>query len=240
LPPRPYWQIDVNELRSARRRRNKLDLGFKLYAVLLAITTLAAWSYTFLTQSGELHRDILIAFSFVTLGMLIKYGDEAFDVNVFSKRKTLALVLPGALLMGGLIIADVSSGVIFTGLLLALLMAGKYDNSAFRIGFIVAFSIAIVAYLLSPQTFHPVGVAVVFAAALADEHFSDFADRKENPTLFDRVLQERPFLKIAVFALCAVGILSSFLYFFAFLGFDFGYSLVERYGHAQREADAAL
>jgi len=231
---------DVKELRSPRRRRSKLDLGFKLYAVLLIITTLAAWAYTFVTQSGQLHRDILIAFSFVTLGMLIKYGDEAFDVQVFSKRKTLALAIPGALLMGGLIITDVSSGVIFTGLLLALLMAGKYDNSAFRIGFIVAFSIAILAYIISPQTFHPVGIAVVFIAALADEHFSDLADRKENPTLVDRILQERPFLKLAVFALCAFGILSSFLYFFAFLGFDFGYSLVERYGYAKREADAAV
>jgi hypothetical protein len=227
-------------MRSPTRRRSKLDLGFKIYAVLLVITTLTAWAYTFLTRSGELHRDILIAFSFVTLGMLIKYGDEAFDVRVFSRTKTLALVIPGALLMGGLILTDVSSGVIFTGLLLALLMAGKYDNSAFRIGFVVAFSIAILAYALSPQTFHPVGVAVVFMAALADEHFSDRADRKQEPKLMDRVLQERPFLKIAVFALCALGILSSFLYFFAFLGFDFGYSLVERYGYAKREADAPV
>lgn len=227
-------------MRPYKQRKERLDTGFKVYAVLLAITTVAAWAYTFLTRSGEVHRDILIAFSFVTLGMLIKYGDEAFDVEVFSKKKVLALALPGGLLMGGLIISDVSSGVIFTGLLLALLMAGKYDNAAFRIGFSVAFGIAILAYLTSPESFHPLGIAVVFAAALADEHFSDLADRKEKPTVVDRVMQERPFLKVAVLGLCVVGILSSYLYFFAFLGFDFGYSLVERYGHAKREANAAI
>ena len=219
--------------------RSGLDRGFASYAILLFLDTIAAWTYTFVTKTGELHVSILIGFAFVTLGMLVKYGDEAFDVNLFSKRKTIALAVPGGVLMGGLMLYDINSATIFSGLLLALLLAGKYDNYAFRVGFVAAGSLALLTFMLAPSSLNVIGVAAVFAAALVDEWVSDRVDKRGIRNIADRIFLERPFLKGAVLALCLLGILTSLLYFFLFLGFDFGYSLVERYGHARAKVNDA-
>jgi hypothetical protein len=48
-----------------------------------------------------LHRlHVLITFSFVTLGMLIGYGDESFDVDRFDRRKVKALAVLWGIHMG--------------------------------------------------------------------------------------------------------------------------------------------
>ncbi len=41
-------------------------------------------------------------------------------------------------------------------------------------------------------------------------------------------MKDRPFMKVAAVFLCAVGIINSFAYLFAFLAFDLAYSFVER------------
>ena len=53
-------------------------------------------------------------------------------------------------------------------------------------------------------------------------------DRSSFRTLFGRAMKDRPFMKVAVVFLCAVGIINSFAYLFAFLAFDLAYSFVER------------
>ncbi|MCK7510423.1 MAG: hypothetical protein MZV70_44480, partial [Desulfobacterales bacterium] len=63
---------------------------------------------------------------------------------------------------------DEGSATIFIGLLLALLIASKYDNIAFKLGFVVAGSIAVLA-VLNGNLFHMVGALAVMVAAFADE-----------------------------------------------------------------------
>ena len=41
-------------------------------------------------------------------------------------------------------------------------------------------------------------------------------------------MKERPFMKVAVLFLCAVGIINTLAYLFAFLAFDLAYSFLER------------
>jgi len=58
----------------------------KLYFSLTIILIIAAWTYTWFSREVPLHHHLLVPFSFVTLGMAIKYGDQVFDLNIGSKR----------------------------------------------------------------------------------------------------------------------------------------------------------
>lgn len=198
----------------------------KVYFSLTVALILVAWTYTWFSREVPLHHQLLIPFAFVTLGMAIKYGDQVFDLNIGSKRKAILLSIPIGLLMGALIFLDEGSATIFIGLLLALLIASKYDNLAFKLGFVVAGSIAVLA-VLNGNPFHMIGALAVMAAAFADEVLSDRGDGMDGGTLA-LVLKERPVLKVAVLVLCLVGALPTLLYFIAFLGFDSGYSFVEQ------------
>lgn len=185
-----------------------------------------AWSYTWFSREVPLHHFLVIPFAFVTLGMAIKYGDQVFDLNIGSKRMATILSVPIGGLMGLLIYLDEGSATIFIGLLLALLIASKYDNLAFRLGFVVAGAVTIVT-VLSGNPFHGIGAVVVMVAAFADEVLSDKGDRM-GQGLLSSLLKERLVLKVTVLLLCATSVLSTYLYFIAFLGFDFGYSFVEQ------------
>ena len=186
----------------------------KLYFSLTVILILVAWTYTWFSREVPLHHHLLVPFAFVTLGMAIKYGDQVFDLNIGSKRKAILLSVPIGLLMGALIFLDEGSATIFIGLLLALLIASKYDNIAFKLGFVVAGSIAVLS-VLNGNPFHLVGALAVMIAAFADEVLSDRGDRMEGGKIA-LLLKERPVLKVAVLVLCLVGALPTLLYFIAF------------------------
>lgn len=200
-----------------------------IYGSLTMMCAVLAWLFAFAHDQVLLHLQILIPFSFVSLGILIKYGDESFDADCFDRRKAKALAVPCGLWMGLLIFVDPDSATIFVGLLLALLVAAKYDNAAFKASFVVAALFALLSFIYFPENMSYLGVIVVFIAAFLDEKLSDMADRKGGRGVKWVIMRQRPVLKLAILALCMVGVLSSYLYLFAFLGFDFGYSFVESY-----------
>jgi hypothetical protein len=171
---------------------------------------------------------LLVAISFTLLGGLIKYGDQSYDSGRFSKRVSLVLAVPGGLLMGSLILWDKGSATIFIGMLGALLITAKYDNLAFKLGFAVSAIFALISFMSFPNNVDLIGAGLIFLSAFADEVGSDRADRSGSNSLLGRALKERPFMKIAVLIVCAVGIINSFAYLFAFLAFDMAYSFVER------------
>jgi hypothetical protein len=171
---------------------------------------------------------LLIVLAFPLLGGLIKYGDQSYDSGRFSKRLSLLLALPGGVLMGSLILWDKGSATIFIGMLVALLIAAKYDNPAFKLGFAVAAVFALISFVNFPNNFDLLGAGLIAFSAFADEVGSDQADKSGSKAIFWRAMKERPFMKVAVLFLCAVGIINSFAYLFAFLAFDLAYSFVER------------
>jgi hypothetical protein len=210
-------------MESSRARRSVLVYGLATVAVMVI-----AWAHAFWFGHTWTFLQIIVPFSFVLLGMLIKYGDVSFDDGEFDQKVSKAIAVPCGLWMGALIITDPDSATIFIGLLLALLLASKYDNTAFRLGFAAAGIMAIISFKDFPNNANYIGVVVVFAAAFLDEKASDWADRRDGGSMLARLLKERPILKVAILLLCVTAALSSYLYFFAFLGFDLGYSFVER------------
>lgn len=197
------------------------------YSLLAAVMTLAAWCHGVLFDRLDLAFNILVPASFLGLGILIKYGDQAYDAGVYSKRNTLILALPGGIWLGSLMSVDAGSATIFLGMLLALLLAGKLDNLAFRMGFGVALSIFVASLLLGIGSVEIIGALAVMAFAYIDERANDLPGVDGGRGWRAVLLHNRPFLKIAVLALCLVGLLPSLMYLFAFLAFDLGYSAVE-------------
>ncbi len=165
--------------------------------------------------------------SYLLLGMLIKYGDQAYDVGCFDKRKALILAIPCGLWLGYMMINDPSTATIGVGMLLGLLAAGKYDNRGFIVGFAISITIAAAGYLEGSLQLALGGLVVVILATIADEKVNDMARVEARMTLLDRILYQRPLLKIAVLSLCILGIFPSYAYLFMMLSFDFGYGLVD-------------
>ena len=100
------------------------------------------------------------------------------------ERKVKALAVPCGIWMGLIILVDPNSATIFVGLLLALLVAAKYDNAAFKASFLVATVFALVSFIYFPDNMNYLGVLVVFVAAFADEKVNDMADQSKSQGLF--------------------------------------------------------
>ena len=211
----------VMEVASATRRGSALPF----FATLAFAAAVSAVMIGFYVDQAGLARSIAIPLSYLLIGVLVKYGDQAFDSELYSKRTALLLSLPTGLWLGSLVLLDEATAVIFIGILLALLVAGKYDNIAFRI----AFAAAMLLSLAALTTVHDIGlagIAAVFILALLDEKV-DALPADGDRSLMAGVMRQRPLLKVGVPILCLAGALPSFMYLFAFLSFDFGYSMVD-------------
>ena len=202
------------------------SLALPLFATLaLAAAVLAVMIGFFIDQAG-LVRSIIVPLSYLLIGILVKYGDQAFDSDVYCQRTALLLALPTGVWLGALVLLNEPSAIIFVGMLLALLVAGKYDNIAFRIAFAAAMLMSLAALLMVHDGISLAGIAVVFILALLDERV-DAMPADDDNSLMASVMRQRPLLKIGVLILCLTGILPSFMYLLAFLSFDFGYSMVD-------------
>jgi hypothetical protein len=128
--------------------------------------------------------------------------------------------------LGSLVMLDEGTAVIFIGLLLSLLVAGKYDNTAFRIAFTAAMILSLSAILMMHGDISLTSIAAVFVLSLIDE-MVDAYPADDDLSFKAQIMRQRPFLKIGVLILCLTGALPSFMYLFAFLSFDFGYSMID-------------
>lgn len=201
--------------------------NLSIFSILALVMTLAAWLHGAVFDRNDLAFNILVPASFLGLGILIKYGDQAYDAGTYSKRNTIALALPGGIWLGSLMAVDPGSATIFFGVLLALLLAGKLDNLAFKAGFAMALSIFLVSVVLGGGGMDVIGMLVVLVFAYVDERVNDLPWVDSGRGWKAGMLRNRPFLKVAVLVLCLIGLLPSLMYFFAFMAFDLGYSVVE-------------
>ncbi len=185
-------------------------------------------AYLFLHIDGMMSLFLLsLPVSYIVLGSLIKYGDQAYDVGCFDRRKALALSFPSGIWLGYMMINDMATATIGLGMLIGLLLAGKYDNRGFIVGFLIAIVMAAAGILEGSLQFSLGGAALLVAATFIDERANDIEGVDDLETWWHWALHQRPFLKMAVLGLCAIGVFPSFAYLFMLLSFDFGYSLVD-------------
>lgn len=203
--------------------KNKLFVHAVFFGILALITIIAGYSFILIGADYGLVT-LLLPISYLTLGILIKYGDQAYDEELFSRKKAFLLAFPSGVLLGYLMALDNGTATIAIGLLFSLLLAGKYDNHGFVAGFIISISISIVAMLQGWGSPHIWGILLVGVASYVDEWVDGRAEGHSD--IVARILRQRPFLKIMVLVLCIIGFLDSYLYFIIFLSFDFGYSFM--------------
>jgi len=187
-------------------------------------------------------NELFILISYALLGAGIKYIDQAYDIDVFSRDKANFIAVPTAGLMAYLIIFDPPSATIFFSILLIVAITKKIDNIAFYIGTGILLFLPLVFHDILQIAWLPFGI-LIFSGIL-DEIGNDWADKRRkkkrlnNPrknmdnstlkNLGEKFFLHRFVMKIAVFVLTLFG-LFQYIYLFAFLLFDIMYLLMEQY-----------
>jgi hypothetical protein len=162
----------------------------------------------------------VIVAAFVVIGGGLKYIDEAFDEEVFSKK--LASAMAGILiaLWIGLSILDTASATILLSVLIGVLFTGKIDNSVF--GASTAMIVGSISFL-QRVVFLP--LLFLSATGIIDEWGNDYVDTHKSNKIIEFFFLHRFTMKIGLFALCLAGFFSM-IYFLAFLLFDISYDTI--------------
>jgi hypothetical protein len=171
---------------------------------------------------------ISIILGYAFLGGGLKYIDQAYDENAFSKfsAKILAVLLGFA--MAYLMAVDTPfSTVFFAGLIAGVFVASKVDNKAFIIGVccVIAF-IGILSFFYTIQ-FSVLPFVFFFIATFLDEICDAIAHKKKFNKHLRKLLLLRPLSDITLFGLILYGFFSWF-YLIPYYAFFISYNAVEK------------
>lgn len=181
-----------------------------------------------------------VVISFYLLGAAVKFVDDAFDRNRFSREAANYVTGVSIVLALALTWLDIWVASLLLGLLIAVTVSGKVNNRLFLIS-AVAFFCLLVAFGDFPQLkWALVGLAAT--AALADELGAEFAKsrfRKPEPSpevssqIREKVkagilyvLRNRVIVFL-VLLVAAIIQLIPFLYWVAWAALDVGYTVIE-------------
>lgn len=190
-----------------------------------------------------LGHPITLILGYAVIGGLIKYIDQAFDIDVFNKKIAKFLAIPTAILMALFMALNDSSATIFLAIVLGLALTKKIDNIAFQVG--LFFLITIPVFFGEYVKVQWLPFTLLFMACIGDEYTNDWSDLKIKKRLYDEALgmankttakqktleilfQHRVLMKLMVILLAIIGIFQP-IYLAAFFAFDITYKLVEIY-----------
>lgn len=167
---------------------------------------------------------IVLAFAFIGAGL--KYIDDAFDEDAFSKRKALGVAPCITLVWIGLSLYDLISATILFSILLAVLLSGKIDNLIFKVCAIVLVSILVLTPTLN-LLWGPLGFLTIMG--IADEKGNDYIDEHSTSKLLKIFFSYRFSMKVGLLALCTFSVIP-WLYLLALLAHDGAYEAVRIFG----------
>jgi hypothetical protein len=175
---------------------------------------------------------IAIILAFAVIGAGLKYIDDAFDEDMFSK-KIAVLIAPIIVIVACIVaIKDTASRTILFSILLSVLIGGKVDNLIFKvssIAFLLLLSLPSF-YLYGTMDFFWMPLIIITIAGIIDEKGNDYVDENKTNTLIHFVFEHRFSMKIGMLTVCAFQFLG-WLYLFAFLAFDGAYESIRIYGY---------
>ncbi|WP_445173483.1 hypothetical protein [Microcoleus sp.] len=175
--------------------------------------------------------------SYMVLGGSLKYIDEVYDESIFNKKIALFLAAISIFLIVSLVFLDYISGIIFVGVTVGLVGAGKIDNLIFRLLTVSMFICTVWRLLNFPVgigfSSQSMGLFIFLALAFSsfvDEKLNDFSDNKNSLHWVLKVIfHNRLITKITIFCL-GIFEYKNNLYFMASLAFDAAYSLIDNWG----------
>ncbi|MEA1957628.1 MAG: hypothetical protein U9N01_04655, partial [Euryarchaeota archaeon] len=92
---------------------------------------------------------ILIIIAFAIIGAGLKYIDDAFDEDIFSKRIAMLIAPILVIIWTCLSISDSVSATILFSILFAVLLTGKIDNLVFKVCSIALILILVLSGMLN-------------------------------------------------------------------------------------------
>ena len=161
-----------------------------------------------------------------------------YDELIFNKKISLFLAAISMFLLVCLVFLDYISGIIFIGVAVGLLGAGKIDNLIFRLLTVWLLICAVWRLLnfpaiinFSSQSTALFIILVLAFSSFADERLNDFIDNHKNSLhlVLKVIFHNRIFTKITIFCVGIFEYKTNF-YFMATLAFDAAYSLIENWG----------
>ncbi len=171
----------------------------------------------------------LIIAAFAVIGAGLKYIDDAFDEEVFSKKIAMLTAPILVILWVCLSIFDSVSATVLFSILFAVLLSGKVDNLIFKLS-----SIALVAVLFLTQMSHLLLVPLfaLTVMGIADEKGNDYVDKHKTLEVWEFFFAYRCSMKVCILGLCTLSLLP-WLYMIAFLAFDTAYEFVGGYRYLE-------
>jgi len=167
------------------------------------------------------HACIVIAFAIIGFGL--KYIDDAFDEETFSKRIAILMAPILVILWISLSIFDSFSATVLFAILFAVLLAGKVDNLTFKLSTIALIAVLFLT-MMSRFSYGPLIVLTVMG--VADEKGNDYVDTHKAYGISEFFFAHRCSMKVGTLGLCLASALP-WLYLIAFLAFDTAYEFVK-------------
>ncbi|MCW3129048.1 MAG: DUF3098 domain-containing protein [Methanophagales archaeon] len=178
---------------------------------------------------------IVIILAFAMIGGGLKYIDDAFDEDLFSKKKAISIAPILVIIAVILAIKDTAAQTILFSILLSVLIGGKVDNLIFKLS-----SIAFLLLLSLPSfclyatlNFLWVPLFIITISGIIDEKGNDYVDENKTNKLTYFFFEHRFTMKIGVLTVCGFQFLEWF-YLFAFLTFDGAYESIRIFGYLCR------
>jgi len=175
---------------------------------------------------------IVIILAFAVIGAGLKYIDDAFDEDKFSK-KIAVLIAPIIVIVACILaIKDTASRTILFSILLSVLIGGKVDNLIFKVSSI-AFLLLLTLpsfYLYGTMNFFWMPLIIITIMGIIDEKGNDYVEENKTTKLIHFFFEHRFSMKIGMLIVCAFQFLGWF-YLFAFLAFDGAYESIGIYGY---------
>lgn len=167
----------------------------------------------------------VIILAFALIGAGLKYIDDAFDEDLFSKRIATLIAPILVVIWVCLSISDSISATLLFSILFAVLLTGKIDNLVFKMS-----SIALISMLALTRMLNLLWIPlfILTMMGVVDEKGADYVENNKALKVGKFLFSHRCCMKIGVLGLCIFSLLPWF-YLFAFLALDLSYDLVGAY-----------
>ena len=169
---------------------------------------------------------IAIILAFAIIGAGLKYIDDAFDEDRFSKKKAIVIAPIIVLIWICLSLFDSVSATILFSILFAVLLTGKIDNLIFKVSTIALISILFLTQMLNLLW---IPLVILILMGVADEKGNDYVDNHATLKLVEFFFSYRFCMKMGLLSLCILTLLP-WLYLLAFLAHDGAYESVRILG----------
>ncbi|MFH0971052.1 MAG: hypothetical protein V1835_00645 [Candidatus Micrarchaeota archaeon] len=167
---------------------------------------------------------LLLIAQYGILGGLLSEIDKLED-RYTGRYEFVACVLAviASLLMGYLIVTDISSAIIFSAILVGVVIGGKVDNLPFLLGALIIGGAILTRVMYADfLSIAPLPIALAFAA-LVDEYGNDRIGKIPSG-LMQWFFLHRFTLKLAIFAIAYLEVIDIW-HFLGFLTFDLAYEI---------------